>query len=467
MTRTPAPLHLGALLVVLSLVPLTQIAAHAQADSAVAATAPITPQSIAINYRERPRFPYDPQRLKMRPKLDGTIGENEWSPLYTVTSGPITGTIFQNWDDEYLYFAARLDAPGWVCINVDGNGDGWLRGTDNLEVCIGPPDAEGTPKVIARVLDASSGRDIPVWNDKVVDPKQIGLAVRTEGGSHVVEIALPKGIAGVNPRRNAALGLRVDLLPATAVPQATAPYEPHLLLDVTLVEAKSVGTTGITPRLVVPDTQVVPGQNFGATLELSNQLEADRPIRNVTWEGVGPAADVLRLVRDVAVPVLKGLKNLSLQYKAPIPMGTIPGFYQMAVTVKFDDGSTVSSNATFTVVEAVAVQFTSGLESITVLGPTPHTVYVDVENRWPGFMRGDIEIEVPQTWMVKGRAKKTYNIRNEDGKSRERFDIVIPSNTPPGEYTLHATVTWRNQTWKARQTLRVLRSDAPAPAAAP
>src|SRR3954467_2251966 len=96
--------------------------AAAQDNSAVS---PAKQSTSAVNYRERPRYPYDPQRLKRRPILDGKIADGEWDPLYTIGDTAAKGTIYVNWDDDYLYVAARTDQPSWLIFDLDCNADGW------------------------------------------------------------------------------------------------------------------------------------------------------------------------------------------------------------------------------------------------------------------------------------------------------------------------------------------------------
>src|SRR5262249_58097763 len=108
-------------------------------------------QTAAINYRERPKQPFNPQRLKKKPLIDGVMGDREWDELYTIADGPVTGSIYVNWDDNFLYVAAKTNQIGWTIIDIDANGDGWLRGTDNLEIAVAPLTEGVAQAVVARV----------------------------------------------------------------------------------------------------------------------------------------------------------------------------------------------------------------------------------------------------------------------------------------------------------------------------
>jgi hypothetical protein len=443
--------------------------AFAQQDPPVRPAEPVVRQTAAnINFAQRPRYPYEPQRLRLRPVLDGVIGENEWTPLYTIDDQAVQGTVYVNWDDDFLYVAASTSQPAWLVFSLDSSADGWSRGADNLELTVAPLGSSGHPPVSARILDGATNRDGPVWNDKVVDTGAIPLVAKAVGSGQVIEMAIPKGTAGLSLRPNVALSCRADLLPENAAPAPVQPFAPRLLVDITLVEAKSVAAPGIAPRLRLEDDKLIAGQPLRATFEISNQTDTERRIRSITWQGEAAAEDLLKTVREVNLPPLRGLKTLRLNYSSTLPDAAIPGFYKFTATAQLDNGAVVSSTTTFSVLEPIGVQMLTEPDSLTIVGPTPLRVSVDIFSAVPGRARGDVEIEVPVGWEVKGRRKKEFVVEREDASSRSTFFITVPSTTQAGEYIVHATVTWRGKTWKARRVVRISRvTETPAPSANP
>ncbi|MBM3496871.1 MAG: hypothetical protein FJX72_21505 [Armatimonadetes bacterium] len=431
---------------------------RAQSEPATAGGQVAQP-AVVINYRERPRYPHDPQRLKLRPTLDGEIRENEWTPLYTIGDQPVKGTVYLNWDDETLFVAARMDQPGWFVFNLDAACDGWLRGADNLEVVVAPVGAVGVAPVTVRLLDAGANRDAPVWNEAVVEAKSIALAVKQDGAGQVVELGIPRGAAGLMPRSGAQIAVRGDFLPAATTPAATAPYEPHLLLDVTLVEAKVVAAPGIVPRLALEDTTLVPGQTLHANLDLSNQLEQPRGVRSVSWSGVGAAEALVKTLREVNVADAKPLKTMRLRYSSPLPDNAVPGFYQFTATATLDDGSVVSSTASFSVEEAFTIMVEADPTEVALIGPTPVKLQVTLSSAAPGFKRCQVEIAPPASWELKGKPVRSVNVHRENGVAKAHYVVTLPSATQAGEYRVDAKVTWRGRTWLAHRTIRVTRSE--------
>ncbi len=424
-------------------------------------------QGPTINFGVRPRYAVDPQRLKRRPIIDGVISANEWDPLYTITDGAVKGTVYLNWDDEFLYVAVRTDQPAQLVFDLDCNADGWLHGADNLELVLGPSSEGPAATVVARILDAAGSKDAPVWNEKVVDTKSIQSAQKTDANGWTLEFAIPRGIAGLAPRTGATLSVRADLVPSTVVVKASAPYEPHLLLDVNLVESRTISAPGMTPRLTIEDTKLIPGQPLKATLELISQTEEEVRVRSITWQGDGAAADIMNTLKDVNVPSVKGLKSGKVKYNSPLSATSVPGYYQMTVTVQLENGKTVSSTASFSIVEPFNLQISTDPEIINVLGPTQVKAIVEIFSAVPGYARGEVEIEAPAAWEVKGRKKKEFYVAREDSTVKSPFFMTLPSATAAGDYVLNATISYRGKTWKVHKNIHVSRSTDAPPAAAP
>ena len=71
--------------------------------------------------------------------------------------------------------------------------------------------------------------------------KQIKVAGKLDAGKQIVQLAIPQNMGSLVLRSGATIGLRGEFLPAgeASAYMPTAPFEPHLLLDATLVEARS------------------------------------------------------------------------------------------------------------------------------------------------------------------------------------------------------------------------------------
>lgn len=444
-----------------------------ESDAREEAAPPAAPLQLApvqppINFRERPTYPTDSQRLRRTVQLDGVLSDGEWDPFYTVTGGPIKGTIYCNWDDNFLYLAARTEQPAVILFDVDMGGDGWLRGADNLELVIGSVPESGNPALVARLLNAANSKDAPAWNETATDTRTIQVAGKAVNGTQFIEIAIPKNTASLVLRPGATLGLRAEFLPP-GLPSAylpTQPFEPHLLLDAMLVESRALPASGVLPRLTLSDHKCVATQKLFATLELRNQRDLTVPIRSVTWTGQGNSINAVNTIRSVNVPSIPGLKTLKLKYDTVLPPDLAPGSYTLLVTVDLEDGKQVQSAATFTVVEPLQAQISSDPQPVEIVGQTKLQLNVDVYSAVPNHFRGDVEIiSMPAGWELEGGKKRSVGIDREDARRVTRYNFKLPSTTQAGDYPFDVNVSWRGRVWNLKHTVHVTRTEAPSASA--
>lgn len=449
------PRHgLGLALAILFAVPqISQAQNTAEAEKGQAA------QPAAINYRERPKLPFNPQRLKRKPVIDGSLGDKEWDELYTVTEGAVTGTVYFNWDDDFIYVAAKTTQTAWTVIDLDANNDGWLRGTDNLEIAVAPLTEGVAQAVVARVLDAATNKDTPVWSEKSVDIKAIQVVSKASGSGQIVELAIPKGLAGLAPKANGGIGFRADFLPAAATPSPTPPYEPHLLLDLKLVEEQVVEVQGIRPKLDLEDNKLVPGQRLFATLDIAS-TDDQVQLKAVSWRGEGGAADILRTLRDPNTGRLSTKKPLRVKYSSQIPENAAPGFYQITSVIELEGGKTATATTGFEVVEPFVVQLAAAPDPFAPSSTEKMKVGVDITNNVNAYVRGDVELEVPAGWVVEGRKKKQFDAPREDGTIKTQFFVSVPTTVAEGEYNIHATVSWKGKSVQAHRLIHIGKAEA-------
>ncbi|MCS6775934.1 MAG: hypothetical protein NZ557_05280 [Chthonomonadaceae bacterium] len=460
------PLIAGMLALYTSLTGVTTAAPAYPQDRNEPAVQTVSGTTPPVSFRERPRYPTEPQRLRRTVQIDGVLSDGEWDAFYTVTDGPIQGVFYCQWDDSYLYLAARTERPAMVIFSVDGGGDGWLRSADNIEIVTGSV-TEGSPLALtARLLDAANAKETPAWNENAIPVASILASGRVTGGTQVIELAIPRNTAGLMPRAGAAMGLRADFLPPgqPADFKPVQPFEPRLLLDAVLVEARTQSVPGLSARLTLSDEKCVAGQELGATLELRNQTDLPIAIKTVTWSGQGHAASALNLLRVVAVPTVEPRKARKLSYKTVLPADLPVGAYTLQVVAELPDGRQVQSSTSFQVVEPLQVQIAADPNPVTVVGTTPLSVYVDVYSAVMGGIRGEVELtDFPGGWeLEKNIRRKPCVTTAQDRKTSTRFKVTLPSSTPAGEYPIGATVTYRGRAWRVKTVVRVERTDAPA-----
>jgi hypothetical protein len=198
-----------------------------------------------------------------------------------------------------------------------------------------------------------------------------------------------------------------------------------------------------------------------AVLDLTNQIDQMRGIRSVTWSGVGPAESYLKTLREVALPAVKGQKTLRLRYSTPLPETAIPGFYQFTVSAVLDDGSTVSSTASFSIEEAFTIQLEADPAAVALIGPTEVKLQATIGSAAPGFKRADVLLDPPASWELIGKAKRSVNLHRENSTGKVFYVVTVPSATQTGEYRIAATMTCRGTTRTTHRVIKVTRVEKP------
>ncbi len=445
--------------------PITPAPPTAPTATPIPAAAPvpaIMPGSSAA-LRVRPTYPVSIQRPRSTPTLDGTLHDGEWTPFYTVTDGTIQGTVYCDWDSNYLYIAAKTDQASTLLIDIDANDDGWLRGADNLELVVGPGGNGARPAISARLLDATSAKNAPFWSTAALDTSVIQAASTSSAGGQITEIAVPRNMGSLLLQPSTQIGLRVDFLPpiapASYVP--TAPYEPHLLLDAILVDSQAESAAGINPHLELSDRTVIDGQKLFATLELLNQTDIPVPIQSVKWEGHPQSTNPVDTIEHVAVPSIPSTGRLKLGYKTLIPPTLPVGSYSLGVTVKLASGKQVAASASFSVVEPIHPQMSSSPDPLVIVGTTNLDVRVTIFSAVPDHFRGDLELtKYPSSWVLDGGRVRSVVVYGKNNTSVSHVRFRLPASTQPGDYPIEGRITWMSRTWDLKTVVHIVQNEA-------
>jgi hypothetical protein len=172
-----------------------------------------------------PLFPF-PTRLEPgKVTIDGKLEAKEWDPLGRIDDRDMKAGLFTRLSADGLGLAARLDRLGWVQLQLDGAGDGWYRGRDNIGISLYWQSHTKAYAAFPTVWDAATPGRAPGFDASLIErlPK-IVVATRPEGEGWVVEAWLPKCEAlGFAP----APGRRVRLSAAVFSEAAMAEHGKH------------------------------------------------------------------------------------------------------------------------------------------------------------------------------------------------------------------------------------------------
>ena len=358
-------------------------------------------------------------RLAITPKIDGKIDPEEWDPF---SSDNGVNTYFE-WEPRKLHFAAEHVPIGQdLIISIDGHGDSWLVGRDNLEVRVHWNGNDAT--VTERVLDNTpvSG---PEWVDASNFRATTEFASTTDATGHTVEVSITDPSTGSFPDSpGKTVGIRFD-----TIPEGTAPAEPLLPRVMTpthLQLARGVDVpSGLTWRPEIQQRHqesIVPGEGGKIRLTFNGNDELNLKRVDMRTEGL---AQNDTTATGVPFPKFDKKGRAFVDYRTTVTNDASLGYRVMKATVVDSQGKNTVLETSYEIAPIVSfdfhnkpiiassepqvVQFTTILES--------HT-----QNRVDGIFR----IQVPEGWKVKDGDEQRFMIYDSRGTHRLQFKIMVP-----------------------------------------
>lgn len=380
-------------------------------DPGMPTTAPeATPQPPAA---EAPAV-VEPTRLALTPKLDGTLGEEEWDELTPLPDG----TSYLQWEPGKLYVAAKTTPGRDVILSLDTNNDGWLVGRDNLEIRLHQVD--GKPAVTARLLDASR-REGPVW-EPLPGFSLTSRVVASTDGAVMEATVMDPGTGVFNPRDNQSIGVRVDVVEPNA-PEVAA-FVPRALTTIRLAMQRASaiptalrwGIEGV--RVVQPNDSTRIRFTFNGTDEIG--------IRRIAMRTEGFAKEDTNLL-EKPFPAFDNKRRAFVDYNTVVSRAAEPGYRIARAQLSFNDGPEALIQSSYRIAPLVDFDLTAAK---LMAGPR-QTVKVSfyIRSNTSRRVDGAYRVTPPPGFEIKAGNEGEFIIYNSRGSIRRVLTIEIPENT--------------------------------------
>jgi hypothetical protein len=358
---------------------------------------------------ETPFVVAQPIRLARTPVLDGTIAVEEWEELATLGDAP----LYLQWEPGVLYLAGRAPVGEDLVWSLDLRGDGWLVGSDNVEIRV----ETGTGRASARRLDASD-RNGPRW-------MAVGLpegAMRIETKDGVVEMKL-LGLRLAGFGAGDRIGVRADAVAATA--PAVEPFRPRQTALLTLALDQ---TERLPADVMWRSDFLTRSVAVGETIDfrLIWEGEGARKFRRVQLRPEGPPPQTLAESAE-PFPALDRRGRASVRYRTVIPAGAAPGFRVLRATLTDDEGNERVLRTSFRVAEAIV--FDVNLPGDLRSSAQAQIVRGAVTLRSQSMRRldGTFSLVVPEGWTVARGTDRRFTIYHARGGFRVPLELVAPA----------------------------------------
>jgi len=351
-----------------------------------------------------------PIRLEMTPVIDGKIDKDEWDAFSPQT--------YLQWEPGKLYLAAQMPAGKDLVLSIDGKGDGWLVGRDNLEFRVSIKDAK--PVVSVRELDATVVR-APIWRDRHDLETASTAAATTSGDQIIVEAVFDDAGLDILPRTPKTVMMRLDVVDAAA---DSAPYLPRSCAAIRFDEHRATALprgmdSGIEARI----RSVVPGDSLALRMDFhgSNALGT----KSIDLRTLGEAEDSANRL-SLVFPSFDKKGRAFVDYRSKIDPSAGIGYRIIRGTLTFRDGAPGVVEASYRI--APEIDFTMLRANIDRL-PEDNILRLDYELQLYTLHSKDgvISIAVPGGWQViKGDGAK-FNLLGQTAEEH-RFEVRVPAD---------------------------------------
>ncbi len=371
---------------------------------------PQTPAQAALDLRQAPLVA-ETNRIRLTPKIDGRIEEEEWDPL----GGSGEVKTFLQWEPGTIHVAASGAAGKDLLLSVDPDGDGWLVGSNNLEARIGVRD--GKPFVKLRLLDATNVagptyREIP--NLEVAS----SVAVGPDG---TIEASIVDPGLGLLPLKDGRFAARIDVIRADE-PSLPA-NEPRALAPLTLSRERAAAlSAGLKAKVDFNDIPVVPGDGLAIRFSLSGDALPKRIA--LRTEGLGREA-----TSASEAPIIpNGKKSVRIEYKTGVQPGASLGYRIARATLTGADGVPSIVQASYRIAPPADVTLnetrlrTSDKDRSLRLG---YTIFGNTRRS----LSGKVDLSAPQGYRILN-GDDTQTLRRFEPRLGlpESFGLFVPAN---------------------------------------
>ena len=346
--------------------------------------------------------------------MDGKVVNEEWDRL---TDSPDLKTFFQ-WEPGQVYLGsiARLNQD--VVWSLDMNGDGWLVGSDNLEVRLSYQN--GGVQATLRKLDATN-RSEPKWLEVPYDEHSLLATGVTGAGGWTSEVRFaPVGFGAM--RAGMKVGIRAESIDPAA--GAGEPYAPRQTALVFLGWDRSSGLpSGMTWEPEFLTRQVTPDDLFKFRFNFSNPGET--ALNRIACRSAG-LAEASTISFQMPFPDWDNKGRSLVDYETRIHRDATLGYRILECRGVGSKNEAFIIQTSYGIVDTV----TPDVELPLNLTKSPDAQIVTgkvlIRSNSLKSVRGKVTVTVPEDWSVNKGKTADFRIYSSRGLSTIPLVLVAP-----------------------------------------
>lgn len=348
-----------------------------------------------------------PIRLQMTPTIDGTIGVDEWDPLSADT--------YLQWEPGRIYVAGKVPEGKDLVLSIDGKGDGWLVGRDNIEYRISNRDGKAT--VTTRELDATAIRQ-PIWRNR----DDFNIASEAVAVGDTVEAVCGDAGLGFLPTKSGKVMLRVDVVDSQS---SQEPYIPRACTSVNFGDYRGMALPAAMESAVQSRSRsVIPGEEIWMRLNFKGN--EDLGVKAVEMKSIGPAEPYANRMA-VVFPNFDPKGRAFVDYSSKVDVAASLGYRVMRARLSFENGPDATVEVSYRIAPLMGFRLDK-----TEFDRLPDTNRIRLKYMLQMYTKqpadGIVRIEPPQGWqVVVGNGSKFSLLGNQSADVRN-IELVVPAD---------------------------------------
>jgi hypothetical protein len=326
---------------------------------------------------------------------------------------------FMNWEPGTVYLAGVVPAGQDLVVSLDGKGDGFLVGRDNLELRVSQT-ANG-PVLKARMLDATNPSG-PIWVNAPGFVTASKVASATSNGQTTYEIGLVDPGYGIAPGKlGDSYGVRFDAAPASGA--VTEPFLPRTTTPVKLVD---LWTEGLPPNLKIS----VPAKGRGAfpldstTVHWTFNGTPGTSLSRLEVEGEGWLGDYVNSL-GVPSPEFDGRGNATVDYDTKVARGAPIGYGVLKGIVSGSGWGPSTVEVSFRVPPPIDMDIAARQLKYSEK-PQRFKASVAIRSNSDKRVEGHLQVQAPAGWTVRSGSDKNFFIYDKRGTVLNGFEVEVP-----------------------------------------
>lgn len=356
------------------------------------------------------------QRLALTPVMDGAIQAEEWDVLSRGAGGE---TYFQ-WEPGVLHFAAHAMPDQDVVVSMDMAADGWLVGTDNLEITYSLREGELRTRV--RTLDATDPGG-PVWRSGGISTEALSAIHSVSDVGWMLEASFIPNRSR-EPKSGRRMGVRVDQIPALLDPGESFLPRPMGFVILQMDASRNL-LPGMSWRPVFESRSVARQDELSMRFRV-NRDQDGLDFTQASFRAEGLAREEV-LEGRMPFPHFRDDSSV-IGYNTVIDDDAIPGWRVVQLALQNGD-SEVLLRSSFRIANLVDLE----LDMPDRLRAVPEAQIirgtVTIQSQFTGRVEGQFSFDAPAEWTVTRGKTDDFRIFHSRGAKRVPIEFVIPKNT--------------------------------------